>query len=162
MSFQALGGSSIWAAMMLMAKIEEQQEHGDDPGVPGVLVEFLDSSFKLVAVSQPQKKKTPRTPRRPSAPKPWIEPGLSQDRWKPVDPAGWLTATLMIPQMEKTITARYSMMSRTHWKLVVQRMPQMQMKVIRASQQSGRDGLVSTLSAEEAEIQPTSFMNCRV
>ena len=33
--------------------------------------------------------------------------------------AGWLTATLMIPQMEKPSTATYSMITMTHWKFVV-------------------------------------------
>ena len=60
----------------------------------------------------------------------------------------------MIPQMEKPITATYSMMRRTHWKLVVQRMPQMQMKVMMASQmpatdRGGADGL-----ARRLEIHP--------
>ena len=53
-----------------------------------------------------------------------------------MEPAGWETATLTIPQMENPITARYSMMRSTHWKLVVQRIPQMQMKVMRASQKA--------------------------
>ncbi len=63
-----------------------------------------------------------------------MENGLSHAKWKPWEPAGCLTATLMIPQIEKPITATYSMIRRTHWKLVVQRMPQMQMNVMSISQ----------------------------
>ena len=86
---------------------------------------------------------------------PPIENGFSQPKWKPVEPAGWVTATLMIPQMEKPMTATYSMISRTHWKLVVQRIPQMQMKVMRASQKPAATAAVPTELAVEAEIHPT-------
>ena len=43
--------------------------------------------------------------------------------WNPVEPAGWVTATLMIPQSENPITTAYSIMTKIHWKFVVQRMP---------------------------------------
>ena len=96
------------------------------PARPGVLVEFFVSSFRLTAVSQPQKKKTPRV--KPTAmelkpPSRSTVRGLNQPMWKPVEPAGWLTATLMMPQRENPITTTYSMMTRIHWKFVVQRMP---------------------------------------
>ena len=73
------------------------------------------------------------------------------------------TATLTIPQMEKPMTATYSMISRTHWKLVVQRMPQMQMKVMIASQTPAATAAGSpTLLAVAWEIQPHSLNSCSV
>ena len=60
------------------------------------------------------------------------------------------------------MTATYSMMRRTHWKLVVQRMPHTQMNVMMASQTPARMAWFPTLAAEEAEIHPTWFMNCNV
>ncbi len=82
--------------------------------------------------------------------------------WNPVEPAGCSTATLMMPQMEKPMTATYSMISRTHWKLVVHRIPQMQMKVIRASQKAAATAAVPTLLAVVLEIQPHSLNSWRV
>ena len=49
--------------------------------------------------------------------------GFSQPKWKELDPLGWVAITLMMPPTEKPITAVYSMMTRIHWKFVVQRMP---------------------------------------
>jgi len=88
--------------------------------------------------------------------------GLSQDQWKLVEPCGWVAATLMMPQTEKRMTATYSMMSRTHWKLVVQRMPQMQMKVIRASQMPATTAWLPMSEADAAEIQPHCCISCSV
>ena len=51
---QAFSGRSIWAAMMLMANTSSSRNMAMMPACPGVLVAFLDSSFRLVAVSQPQ------------------------------------------------------------------------------------------------------------
>ena len=60
------------------------------------------------------------------------------------------------------MTAAYSMISRTHWKLVVQRMPQMQMKVMMASQMPATTAAVPTELAVEAEIQLHWLNSCRV
>src|ERR1700730_1817500 len=97
LALQALAGSSIWAAMMLMAKTSNNKNMAMMPACPGVLVESFDSSFRLAAVSQPQKKNTPSTMPAERAVKPPIDHGLSHDQWKPCEPAGWLIATLMIP-----------------------------------------------------------------
>src|SRR5450631_1008989 len=88
--------------------------------------------------------------------------GLSHPMLKFREPAGWETATLTIPQMEKPMTATYSMMSRTHWKLVVQRMPQMQMNVMRASQAPATTAAVPTEPAVESEIQCHWLSSCSV
>ena len=60
------------------------------------------------------------------------------------------------------MTATYSMISSTHWKLVVQRMPQMQMKVMRASQKPAAMAAMPTELAVERRDPAHSFMNCRV
>ncbi len=161
-AFQSLAGSSIWAAMMLMPNTKSSRNMEMMPAWPGVFEAFLDSSLRLVAVSQPQKKNTPSTSPAERAEIPAMEKGFSHDQWNPVDPAGWLTATLMIPQIENPMTAAYSMISSTHWKLVVHRIPQMQMKVIRASHAPAVTAAMDTELAVEFEIQPSSFMNCRV
>ena len=83
-AFQAFSGSSIWAAMMLMANTSSSRNMEMMPAWPGVLVAFFDSSLRLVAVSQPQKKKTPRTMPADRALIPPMLNGLSQPKWKPV------------------------------------------------------------------------------
>src|SRR5664280_102380 len=148
--------------MMFMANTNSSRNMAMMPARPGFLVESFDSSLRFVAVSQPQKKKTPSTMPADSA---LIEPmwnGLSQPTLKPREPAGWETATLTIPQIEKPMTATYSMMSNTHWKLVVQRIPQMQMKVMMASQMPATTAAVPTDPAVESEIQPHPLRSCSV
>ena len=88
-AFQAFAGSSIWAAMMLMANTSSSRNMAMIPACPGVLVAFFDSSLRLVAVSQPQKKKTPSTSPADRALMPPMVNGLSQPMWKAVEPAGW-------------------------------------------------------------------------
>ena len=77
-AFHALAGSSIWAAMMFRANTNSSRNMAMIPAWPGVLVAFLDSSFRLVAVSQPQKKKTPSTMPADRALDAWMLNGLSQ------------------------------------------------------------------------------------
>ena len=60
------------------------------------------------------------------------------------------------------MTATYSMIRSSHWKLVVHRMPQMQMKVMSASQKAAATAAVPTEAAVESEIQPHSLNSCRV
>ena len=50
-------------------------------------------------------------------------PGQNHPTLKAVDPCGWEDATLMMPPMEKTSTAMYSIITRTHCRFVVHRMP---------------------------------------
>src|ERR1700686_2280459 len=113
-SAQAFAGRSICAAMMFMANTNRSKNMAMTPAWPGILVRFLDSSLRLVAVSQPQKKKPPSTSPADKAVKPPIDAGLSHDQWKLVEPAGWLTATLMVPHREKPITATDSMIRSNH------------------------------------------------
>ena len=93
------------------------------PARPGVRDLSLDSSLRLSAVSQPQKKNTPSAMPAAIADHEWMAKGLSHPRWNEVDPWGWVARTLMIPPMENPMTTTYSMITRIHWKLVVQRMP---------------------------------------
>ena len=60
------------------------------------------------------------------------------------------------------MTATYSTMSRTHWKLVVHRMPQMQMNVMMASQMPATTAAVPTEWAVDDEIQFHWLSSCRV
>ena len=93
------------------------------PARPGVRDLSFDSSLRFSAVSQPQKKKTPRAMPAAMADHEWMANGLSQPKWKELDPLGWVARTLMMPPTENPITTTYSMMTRIHWKLVVHRMP---------------------------------------
>ncbi len=124
------------------------------PARPGVRVRAFDSSLRLIAVSHPQKKNTPSTRPAESAPRPPIEKGLSQDQWKALDPAGWLATTLAIPQSERTTTATYSTPSRTHWRLLVQRMPATQIRVTTTSHPAPTRAASPTDWATDEETHP--------
>ena len=113
-------------------------------------------------MSQPQKKNTPSTSPDARAPTPPMEKGLNQAQWKPVEPAGWLTATLTMPQTESPTTATNSMASRTHCRLLVQRMPATQMAVTTTSQAAPTAAAAPTDWAVEAETQPHDWNNWRV
>ena len=90
--------------------------------LPGVRPGALVSSFRLTAVSQPQNRNVPTANAVAMLPSPCTPKGLSHAAWK-ARCAWLLSATLMMPPMENTTTATYSMMHSTHWKFVVHRIP---------------------------------------
>ena len=53
--------SSIWADTRFKTKMNNKRNIERMPAWPGVFVELFDSSFKLTAVSHPQKKNKPST-----------------------------------------------------------------------------------------------------
>src|SRR5437879_2419985 len=132
------------------------------PAWPGDSLLFLDSSLRLAAVSQPQKKKTPRTTPAASPSKPCSEKGLNHQPFTICDPVGWSAAILMKAAMEKPSTRMYSMATITHWKLAVSRMPRMTIQVTSASQASATMAISQPLPAASLLIQPSDERSARV
>ena len=124
------------------------------PAWPGVRLLSLLSSLRLAAVSQPQKKNTPRTAPAASPSRPWIEKGLNHQAWTACEPVGCSEAILMKARMENPSTITYSMPTSTHWKLAVSRMPRTTIQVTRASHASPITATSHALFTASSLIHP--------
>ena len=84
------------------------------PACPGERLAFLLSSLTLAAVSQPQKKNTPRTVPAARPVIPWMDVGLNQEPEAAIDPAGCVVVTFTSAATANASTARYSIPTRSH------------------------------------------------
>jgi len=114
-------GSSIWAAMMLMAKINSKRNIAMIPAWPGSWWSSSTPRSGWWRCPSPEEEDAQHDA-RDSAATPWMDMGLSQDQWKLVEPCGWVAATLMMPRREED-DGDVLDDEQDHWKLVVQRMP---------------------------------------